>query len=109
MAIFAAPGVSQAGASGRVSVVTAAGTDLGLIQKGPIVVADPGFSQPWVGWVAMDQALRAMSGMQPGNPEVPVRYLDKSNLSGVNSKDLADANVYGNSYIAGYKKLWGLG
>ncbi len=108
--IFATAGVSQAGASGKVNVVSddgsSAGT-LGLVQKGPIFSADPGYSAPWAGWEAMDQALRAMSGMQPGNPFVPIRYLDKSNLAGANLTDLT--NVFGNAYEAGYKTLWGLG
>ncbi len=108
--IFATAGVSQAGASGKVFVVSddgsSAGT-LGLVQKGPIFTADPGYSAPWAGWEAMDQALRAMSGMQPGNPVVPIMYLDKSNLTGTNLTDLT--NVFGNAYVAGYKQLWGLG
>ena len=108
--IFASAGVSQAGASGKVFVVSSDGSSsgtLGLAQKGPVFSADPGFSAPWLGWEAMDQALRAMSGMKPGNPEVPIRYLDKSNLTGVSLTDLT--NVFGNPYVAGYKKLWGLG
>ncbi len=108
MAIFAVPGVTQAGAAGKVSVVTEDGDSgvLSLIQKGTVLAADPGYSTPWIGWEAMDQALRAMSGMQPGNPVVPIRYLDKSNLTGVNVTSLS--TLYGNAYIAGYKKLWGL-
>ena len=108
--IFATAGVSQSGASGKVSVISddgsSAGT-LGLVQKGPIYLADPGYSAPWAGWEAMDQALRAMSGMQPGNPVVPIRYVNKSNLAGLDLKDLT--NVFGNAYVAGYKALWGLG
>lgn len=110
MGIFATAGVSQANASGKVNVVSddgsSAGT-LGLVQKGPIFSADPGYSAPWAGWEAMDQALRAMSGMKPGNPVVPIRYLDKSNLTGANLKSLS--SVYGNAFVSGYKKLWGLG
>lgn len=108
--IFASAGVSQAGASGKVFVVSSDGSSagtLGLVQKGPVFAADPGFSSPWAGWEAMDQAVRAMSGMKAGNPEVPVRYLNKSSLVGANLKDLT--SVFGNSYVAGYKKLWGLG
>lgn len=108
MALFAVPGISQAGASGKVSVVSEDGDSgvLSLVQKGPILTADPGYSTPWIGWEAMDQALRAMSGMKPGNPVVPIRYFDKSNLAGVNVKSMTA--LYGNAYVAGYKKLWGL-
>lgn len=109
MAIFAVPGISQSGATGKVSVVTEDGDSavLSLIQKGPVVAADPGYSTPWIGWEAMDQALRAMSGMQPGNPVVPIRYFDKSNLNGVDVTSLS--TLYGDAYLAGYKNLWGLG
>lgn len=109
--IFANAGVSQAGASGRVQVVTSGSNGpatVALVQKGPIMIADPGSSAPWSGWEAMDQALRAMSGMKPGNPVIPIRYLDKKNLTGLQfTSDLS--SVFGNAYVAGYKKLWGLG
>lgn len=108
--IFASAGVSQAGASGKVSVISDDGSSPGtleLVQKGPVYTADPGYSAPWTGWEAMDQALRAMSGMQPGNPVVPIRYLNKTNLAGANLKDLT--TVFGDAYVAGYKKVWGLG
>ena len=109
--IFATAGVSQAGAAGHVAVVTSGSNGpatIALVQKGPIMIADPGSSAPWSGWEAMDQALRAMSGMKPGNPATPIRYLDKSNLAGLQlTSDLS--SVFGDSYVAGYKKLWGLG
>lgn len=108
--IFASAGVSQAGAAGKVFVISSDGSSagtLGLVQKGPVFLADPGLASPWAGWEAMDQALRAMSGMQPGDPTVPIMYLDKSSLAGANLTNLA--SVYGNAYIAGYKTLWGIG
>ncbi len=108
MAIFAVPGVSQSGATGKVSVITEDGDSpvLSLIQKGTVVTANPGYSTPWIGWEAMDQALRAMSGMKPGNPVVPIRYFDKSNLNGVDVT--SSSTLYGDAYLAGYKNLWGL-
>lgn len=110
MGIFATAGVSQAGASGRVSVVSddasSPGT-LGLVQKGPIYTADPGYSAPWAGWEALDQAMRAMSQMKPGNPEIPIRYFDKATLAGADVHHLS--TLFGNAYIAGYKALWGIG
>lgn len=109
--IFANAGVSQAGAASRVKVITSGSNGpatIALVQTGPIMIADPGSSAPWSGWEAMDQALRAMSGMQPGNPEIPIRYLEKSNLTGLHlTPDLS--SVFGNAYVAGYKQLWGLG
>lgn len=108
MAPFAVAGVSQAGLANTVHVVTSDGSGsgpLGLVESGKLV-ADPGFSTKWVGWLAMDQALRALSHMSPANPVVPIRYLDKTNLQGLDLN--SQAALYGDSYITGFKKLWGI-
>ena len=110
MALFATAGVNQAGASGRVKIISQDGSSegtLGLVQKGTAFVADPGVSEAWEGWQVVDEVLRALSGMSPGNPVVPFRYLDNQNLAGMNLKNLG--SVYGTSYVAGFKRLWGVG
>jgi hypothetical protein len=45
--------------------------------------------------------------MSPADPAVPIRYFDKSNLAGLNVND--GNALYGSSFIAGYKRLWGVG
>lgn len=109
MGLFVVSGVREAVASGHVKVVAFNGVPaaLALVQKNDIMVADPGQSNLWTGWHAVDQAMRGMLGLRPANPEVPLRFFDSSNLKGVNVND--DAALYGNEYVAGYKKLWGLG
>lgn len=111
MGLFATSGVAQSGASRTVKVIAADGSSAGplsLIQKGSPFVADPGSSAVWTGWSAVDQAMRAMSHVAPGNPTVPNRYLDKADLAGVNLKQPSLTTVYGDSYVAGFEKEWGL-
>jgi len=109
MAIFATSGVKTAGAASRVDVISsdASGSAaLNLVQQPGPFVSDPGGSATWVGWLAMDQAVLAMAGKPPADPAVPVRYFDKSNLSGLNVS--SDSSLFGNSYVAGFEKLWGV-
>lgn len=109
MGIFATTGVTEAAAASRVKVISADGSAAGplaLVKSGAVFVADVGVSGEWVGWEGVDQALRLMTGMKPGNPVIPVRYLDTANLAGVNVNH--QSAIYGNSYQSGYEKLWGV-
>ena len=109
MGIFATAGIQQAGAASRVKVVSADGSGAGplsLVQKGTVYIADPGASPSWTGWLGVDQALRLMTGMKPGNPVVPTRYLDSANLGSLNVS--SDSALYGDGYEIGFRKLWGL-
>jgi ribose transport system substrate-binding protein len=107
MALFVATGVRQSAT--KVPVVSFNGTPavLSLVQKGDVIVADPGEDNTWIGWHTIDQAMRGMLKMSPADPAVPIRYFDKSNLAGLNVND--GNALYGSSFIAGYKRLWGVG
>ncbi len=71
-------------------------------------MADVGSSDTWVGWTAIDQAMRAALKLQPEtNPAVPIRLETAASLKGANPN--SDAAIYGTSYVQGFKKLWGLG
>jgi len=109
MGIFATTGINEAAAASRVKVISADGSAAGplaLVKTGTVFIADVGVSGEWVGWEGVDQALRLMSSMKPGNPVIPIRYLDTANLAGINVSD--QSAIYGDSYQAGYKKLWGV-
>lgn len=70
--------------------------------------ADVGSSDTWVGWVALDQAMRAALKLPPEtNPTVPVRLETAASLKGVDPT--SDSAIYGTSYVQGFKTLWGLG
>lgn len=108
MAIFATAGVQQAGATGKVHVVSHNGGSaaLALVKKGDIMTADPGVSEEWAGWAAIDQAMRGMQGLEPGDPMVPYLYLDTASVQDVDID--SERDVYGDSFVAGFTALWGL-
>jgi ribose transport system substrate-binding protein len=109
MGIFVTAGIRQAGGE-EVKVAAMNGTPaaLELIQEDDIFTSDPGAPVGWVGWHALDQAMRGMLGEDPGNPEIPSRLLDDSNLGGVDVKDI-DAPYGDPKYREGFRELWGLG
>jgi hypothetical protein len=47
-----------------------------------------------------------MLKLKPANNVTPPRYIDQKALTGTNLKD--EAAIYGDAYIAGFTKLWGL-
>lgn len=108
MGIFVTSGVQQAGAAGRVKVASFNATPaaLKLIQNGNVFAGDPGQPNSWMAWQGLDQAMRGMLKLAPGNPVVPVRFFDRQNLTGVNADN--EASLFGNDYQAGFKKIWGL-
>jgi ribose transport system substrate-binding protein len=109
MGIFVTAGVRQSG-NDDVKVAAMNGTPaaLQLIQEDEIFTADPGAPVGWVGWHALDQAMRGMLGEEPGDPEIPSRLLDASNLEGVDVEDI-DAPYGDPKYREGFRELWGLG
>ena len=71
-------------------------------------LADVGSSDTWVGWTAIDQAMRAALKLPPEtNPAVPMRLETASSLKGADPT--SDSAIYGTSYVQGFMKLWGLG
>jgi ribose transport system substrate-binding protein len=110
MGIFLTAGIRQAGAADKVKVAALDGTPaaLQLIQEDDIFSANPGQPTGWLGWHALDQAMRGMLGEEPGDPVIPNRLLDDSNLEGVDVEDI-DAPYGDPQYKEGFRELWGLG
>ncbi len=110
MAPFVTSALASSASGKSVKVITTQGSigaAMTNVEKG-IFAADVGSSDVWVGWVAIDQAMRAALNLQPEtNPSVPVRFETKASLNGANPN--SDAAIYGTSYVNGFKKLWGLG
>jgi ribose transport system substrate-binding protein len=110
MGIFVHAGVLQANVGDKVKVAAFNGTPaaLDLILQGDTFTGDPGQPNGWLGWHAVDQAMRGMLGLEPGNPEIPIRFFDDENLEGVDVNDLDEP--YGDpDYRAGFSELWGVG
>ena len=110
MGIFLSAGIRQAGAADRVKVAALDGTPaaLKLIQEDDVFTANPGQPTGWLGWHALDQAMRGMLDEEPGDPVIPTRLLDDSNLEGVDVDDI-DAPYGDVKYREGFRELWGLG
>jgi ribose transport system substrate-binding protein len=108
MGLFAASGVQQAGAEGRVHVASfnASSAALAMIRDGDVFAADPGQSNRWAAWATVDQALRGMLDEEPADPALPVRYFDDEVLADTDIAD--DVALFGDDYQDGYRELWGL-
>lgn len=112
MSQFVVPGIKAAGKKDSVKVSTFNGTEfvMKMLQQKDVVAADVGQSQNWLGWAFIDQALRIAAGEDPVKYEtapIPVRQWDESNISEAGTPP-KDNTGYGDTYVPGFKKLWGL-
>ncbi|MBJ7600610.1 sugar ABC transporter substrate-binding protein [Candidatus Nephthysia bennettiae] len=107
---FAAPGILAAGRSKQVKIVSYNGSAfvLKMIQDHNIVSADIGEDLLRLGYSNMDQALRVLSGAEPVKKEAyALRVWDSSNVNATGTPPDQTAG-YGNDFIQGFPKLWGL-
>lgn len=112
MSQFVVPAITAANKVGQVHVATFNGTPFVLqyLQEGDIVRMVVGESLRWVGWAFLDSDLRLLAGEQlPSvyDEKIPLRIFTKDNVNETGTPpDLTKG--YGDEYVAGYKKLWGL-
>lgn len=109
MAQFAIPSITTAGKAKTVQLgsINAFEANLKFITQKNVQVVDVGNSNSWLGWAAVDRALRAMAGEAPSIVTVPVRLFDNDNLSGVDISD--ESQLFpGVDFRTNYKKLWGI-
>jgi ribose transport system substrate-binding protein len=107
---FIVSAVKQANAGSRVKVVTFNGTPsvLKLVKSGDVEM-DVSENLDWVSYAVADQAMRLIGGLPPvKDPQLPLRIYDKDNVDEAGT-DPDTAEGFGNSFKAGYRKLWGLG
>lgn len=101
--------ITTTGAANHVKVATYNGTPfvLQLIQQGKVEM-DIGENLDWIGRAVMDDEMRLAAGLPfVNNEHIPMYIWDKSNVNRAgNPPQLSQG--YGNAYIAGYNKLWGL-
>jgi ribose transport system substrate-binding protein len=106
---FASAAIRAAGRTGKVKISTFNGTPdiLKEVKKGDIVTMDVAENLEWIGYAIVDQSMRIMGGLPVVRSEhVPVRVFDSSNIAQAGAKFTSG---WGNSYVSGYRKLWGLG
>jgi ribose transport system substrate-binding protein len=105
---FAAAGIRAAGRTNQVKISTFNGTPeiLKDVKNGDLITMDVGENLDWIAYAVMDQSMRIMGGLQPvENARVPVRVFDDSNIEEAGEDFTAG---FGQEYVAGYEKLWGL-
>ncbi|MDX6468788.1 MAG: ribose transport system substrate-binding protein [Gaiellaceae bacterium] len=112
MAQFVAPAIQLGGGIGRVKVATFNGTPaiLRMIQTGDTVEMIVGENETHLGYAAMDQAMRLMTGVHPvasGDYGIPLRVFDDSNVNQT-GKPPRYGLGYGGQWRAGFLKAWGL-
>jgi ribose transport system substrate-binding protein len=109
MSQFVVPAVEIVGAQKRAPIVAFNGTDfvIGLVQQGKVAM-DIGENLDWVGYAIVDAEMRILCGLQPvKDPKIPFYLFTEANAK--------DAGVppepsmgYGDAYVEGYLKLWGV-
>lgn len=107
MSLFIAPAITAANKVGQVHIASFNGTPaiIDMIRTGNIVSMDVGENTSDVAAAGLDQAMRIMLGMPPGNEQINVRIADKSNATDFGVPATSGAG-YGNAFLTGYAKLW---
>jgi ribose transport system substrate-binding protein len=112
MAQFVVPAIQLGGGITRVKVATYNGTPgiLRMIQTGDTVEMIVGENETHLGYAAMDQAMRLMTGVDPiadGDYGIPLRVFDDSNVD--EAGDPPEYGVgYGDQWRNGFLAAWGL-
>jgi ribose transport system substrate-binding protein len=106
---FVVSAIKASGKSGKVKVVTFNGTPsvLKMVKAGDVEM-DVAENLEWNSYAITDQAMRLIAGMEPvKDPKLPLRIYDQSNIDEAGSNP-ETAEGFGDAYVAGYRKLWGL-
>ena len=107
---YAIPGIIAAGAADRVGTASYNGDPAVIkrIQAGQVARATIGESADELGYAYIDEAMRVMTGAPTiKNLQTPVRVIDRTNAAQA-GKPPAWNKGYGNAYVKGYQKLWGM-
>lgn len=102
--------INTAGRSGKIKVVGYNGATSSIkdIQGGSSpMVMDVGESAPWIGYSTMDQAFRILLGQPVVKASAPVRVFDSTNADDAGDPPSLTEG-YGDAFIGGFEKLWGL-
>jgi ribose transport system substrate-binding protein len=112
MSQFVVPAIQLGGGITRVKVATFNGTPgiLRMIQTGDTVEMIVGENETHLGYAAMDQAMRLMTGVDPigdGEYGIPLRIFDNSNVDETGVPPEYGVG-YGDQWRDGFLKAWGL-
>lgn len=109
MAEFISPAIIAAGKTGQVHIATFNGTPaiLNTMRTGNTLTMDVGENEAAAAAGGLDQSLRVLLGMKPGNEVLGLRIFTKQNVSQAGVPAQAGKG-YGNAYLQGYAKTWGV-
>lgn len=109
MADYASTGVTAAGKVGSIHIATFNGTPstVNEIRTGSTITMDVGENSSFVAAATIDQAMRLMLGMKPGNEEVVPKIITKANASDFGVPAVSGKG-YGDAFISGFAKTWGV-
>jgi len=109
MTPWVSPALSAGNFKGR--VITVAGTPglaMQLVKNGTYS-AEIGTSPTEVGWYAMDAGFRALLKKPlQANPLEPITFFDTKEMVSRKLDPSSTQALYGDAYVAGFKKLWGI-
>jgi ribose transport system substrate-binding protein len=109
MSQFVVPAMRLTGTTGKVKVATFNGTPfvLDFIAQGAVDM-NIGESLDWIAYATVDGHLRDACGMaSPKALNVPFYIFDKNNIADAGTPAQFDTG-YGDAYVSGFRKLWGL-
>lgn len=115
MSEYVIPGVLAKGDASKVSVASYNGTPFVLkyiedpSTDSGIVKMDAGENTALIGWEAIDQSLRLMTGNKPAPDETTaIRIFTAANVKLTGTPPQLGVGYGPDSYIKGFEKLWGL-
>lgn len=100
------PAIKAAGLSDRVKLVGHDGVDVNMdwVRNQDVQVMDMSFPEPdYVGWVILDQMLRALSGAKPADLVMPGVVFDGDNIPAEGEPLFPEFG----DYESAFEKLWG--
>lgn len=109
MSTAAGAGIQAAGRANDIKVATYNGTPAMLRQVRDAAWMDMDISESmaWLGYANMDTVFRALAGDEVISERAPLRIIDKGNIDEAGNPPSPDKGL-GDSYVAGYKALWGM-
>lgn len=111
MTQYVDPGVRQAGGGREIKTYSFNGTpsiNKFLTNSGSTLKANMGEDPLWIAYLTMDQAFRVMLGEKPlDNPAAPLRVFNADNVADQGNPPVVGKG-FGDEFIPGYEKLWGL-
>ncbi len=109
MTQFVVPALRLTGSVGRVKVASFNGTPFALdfVRSGAITM-DIGESLDWIAYATIDGYLRRLCGLKPPAAlNVPFYIFDETNIAEAGTPAAFDKG-FGDSYVSGFRALWGL-